>query len=176
VFSSPDTTHEQGFSPVNFFYNCPNFRLPISLVIKIWLKNPFCKSCDVDVDSVLVNCRFIITMKIIIIIIAVLKITTKYVTVKPVLIERTAIIIIMIFIVIINLQLTRTESTSTSQDLQMKTLKSRVSELESFQGLKNLFSLDKCLVYTGSNYIHLVYGTVKSVWFKHVFGYKCNNK
>ena len=39
----------------------------------------------------------------------------------------------MIFIVIINLQLTRTESTSTSQDLQMKTLKSRVSELESFQ-------------------------------------------
>lgn len=29
--------------------------------------------------------------------------------------------------------LTRTESTSTSQDLQMKTLKSRVSELESFQ-------------------------------------------
>ena len=46
-----------------------------------------CKSCDVDVDSVLVNCRFIITMKIIIIIIAVLKITTKYVTVKPVLIE-----------------------------------------------------------------------------------------
>ena len=46
-----------------------------------------CKSCDVDVDSVLVNCRFIITMKIIIIIIAVLKITTKYVTIKPVLIE-----------------------------------------------------------------------------------------
>ena len=36
VFSSPDTTHEQGFSPVNFFYNCPNFHLPIiSLVIKI---------------------------------------------------------------------------------------------------------------------------------------------
>ena len=31
------------------------------------------------------------------------------------------------------LQLTQTESTSTSQELQVKTLKSRVSELESFQ-------------------------------------------
>jgi hypothetical protein len=37
-------------------------------------------------------------------------------------------------------------------------------------GLNNLFSLDRCLVYTGSNSIHLVDGTVKSVWFRQVFG------
>ena len=38
-------------------------------------------------------------------------------------------------------------------------------------GLKNLFSLDRWLVYTGLNYIrHLVGGTVKSVWFRQVFG------
>jgi hypothetical protein len=36
-------------------------------------------------------------------------------------------------------------------------------------GLKNMFTLDRCLVYTGSNYIHLVDETVKSVWFRQVF-------
>ena len=37
-------------------------------------------------------------------------------------------------------------------------------------GLKNLFSLDRCLVYTGSNYTHLVDRTVKTVWLRQVFG------
>jgi len=40
-------------------------------------------------------------------------------------------------------------------------------------GLENLFSLDRCLVYTGSNYNvhrHLVGRTVKSVWFRQVYG------
>ena len=36
--------------------------------------------------------------------------------------------------------------------------------------MKNLFSLDRCLVYTGSNYRHLVDRTVKSVWLMQVFG------
>jgi hypothetical protein len=38
-------------------------------------------------------------------------------------------------------------------------------------GLKNLFSLDRYSVYTGSNYLRqLVDGIVKSGWFRQVFG------
>ena len=37
-------------------------------------------------------------------------------------------------------------------------------------GLKYLFSLDSCLVYTGSNHRHLVDGTVQSVWLRQGFG------
>jgi hypothetical protein len=33
-----------------------------------------------------------------------------------------------------------------------------------------LFSLDRCLVYTSTNYRHSVDRTVKSVWFRQVFG------
>jgi hypothetical protein len=34
--------------------------------------------------------------------------------------------------------------------------------------LENLVSLDRCLVYTGSNYRHLVYETIKSIWIRQV--------
>ena len=39
-------------------------------------------------------------------------------------------------------------------------------------GLNNLFRLDRCLVYTGPNYIyiHFVDGTVNSIWYRQVFG------
>jgi hypothetical protein len=39
-------------------------------------------------------------------------------------------------------------------------------------GLNNLFRLDRCLVYTGPNYIyiHFVDGTVNYIWHRQVFG------
>jgi hypothetical protein len=47
---------------------------------------------------------------------------------------------------------------------------SKTSLNRTMLALNHLFSLDRCLVYTGSNYRHSVDGTIKSVWIRQVFG------